>query len=200
MFALSANGDACQLTGLTAGTAAATGFKTENGQTFSVTPASATATAADLPTGWEWTKPAGTLTQFGSINKLVLSLLPLVIVVGFMATSFINLYSNRSSGGMGIANAIKGEVGALVIALIAIFVSPIGLDYIASSSQVVSDGTVTITNQFASIMSLLFGFMPVGMTLGIIGLIGWRGYSAYRGLRSGKGAGKAAGKPAGGML
>ena len=124
--------------------------------------------------------------------------MPLVIVVGFMATSFINLYTNRSSGGMGIANAIKGEVGTLVIALIAIFVSPIGLDYIASSSQVVSDGTVTITNQFASIMSLLFGFMPVGMTLGIISLIGWRGYSAYKGMRGGKAAGgKAAG---GGML
>ena len=143
----------------------------------------------DLGSDWAWTTPADTLTQFGSINKLVLSLLPLVIVVGFMATSFINLYTNRSSGGMGIANAIKAEVGTLVIALIAIFVSPVGLDYIASSSQVVSGGSVTITNQFASIMSLLFGFMPVGMTLGIIGLIGWRGYSAYKGLRGGKAAG-----------
>ena len=179
----------CEITGLTAGAVAATAFHSEDGTGLSLTPASETATTVDLGSDWAWTIPADTLTQFGSINKLVLSLLPLVIVVGFMATSFINLYTNRSSGGMGIANAIKSEVGTLVIALIAIFVSPIGLDYIASSSQVVSGGSVTITNQFASIMSLLFGFMPVGMTLGIIGLIGWRGYSAYKGLGGGKAAG-----------
>ena len=46
---------------------------------------------------------------------------------------------------MGIANAIKGEVSMLVITLIVIFVSPIALDYIGSSSEVVSDGHLTVT-------------------------------------------------------
>ena len=86
---------------------------------------------------------------------------------------------------MGIANAIKGEVSMLVIALIVIFVSPIALDYIGSSSEVVSDGHLTVTGQFNQIMEILYGFMPVGLVLSIVGMIGYRGYSAVQGMRSG---------------
>ena len=136
--------------------------------------------------GGVWTTPAKTLTKFGGINKLVLSLLPLVVVVGFMSTSFMSLYSNRS-GGQSVGNTIKAEVGALVIALIAIFVSPIALDYIATSSVVISDGQLSSTKEFGLIMELLFGFMPVGLTLGIIALVGWRGQKAYSGMKGGGG-------------
>ena len=96
-----------------------------------------------------------------------MSLLPLIVVVGFMATSFISLYNNQQGGGMGIANAIKGEASMPVIALIVIFVSPIALDYIGS------------------IMEILFGFMPVGLVRSIVGMIGYRGYSAVQGMRGG---------------
>ena len=136
--------------------------------------------------GYTTVTPAETLTKFGGINKLVLSLLPLVVVVGFMSTSFMSLYANRS-GGQSVGNTIKAEVGALVIALIAIFISPIALDYIATSSVVVSDGQLTSTKEFGLIMELLFGFMPVGLTLGIIALVGWRGTKAYSGMKGGGG-------------
>ena len=152
--------------------------------TESNTPVSGTAAAAGF--GGDWITPAETLTKFGGINRLVLSLLPLVVVVGFMSTSFMSLYANRSSG-QSVGNTIKAEVGALVIALIAIFVSPIALDYIATSSVVISDGQLTSTKEFGLIMELLFGFMPVGLTLGIIALVGWRGTKAYSGMKGGGG-------------
>ena len=136
-----------------------------------------------------WVTPHAALVEFGSINKLVLSLLPLVIVVGFMGTSFVSLYRNRNAGGGGIANAIKTEVGTLIVALIAIFVSPIALDFIGSASEVVTGETLNNTLTFGDIMELLFGFMPVGITLGIIALIGWRGYQSYKDMRGGSGGG-----------
>ena len=178
---LVSSGDITSLTETTCKAAVSSGvaYTTESN-----TPVSGTAAAAGF--GGDWITPAATLTKFGGINKLVLSLLPLVVVVGFMSTSFMSLYSNRS-GGQSVGNTIKAEVGALVIALIAIFVSPIALDYIATSSVVISDGQLTSTKEFGLIMELLFGFMPVGLTLGIIALVGWRGTKAYSGMKGGGG-------------
>ena len=61
--------------------------------------------------------------------------------------------------------------------------SPIALDFIASSSTVITDEGLTVTKSFGAIMELLFGFMSVGMVPGIISLVGWRGWSAYQGMR-----------------
>ena len=139
--------------------------------------------------GSVWVPPNENLNQFASINRLVLSLLPLVIVVGFMSTSFMSIYQNRNSAAGGIAAALKAEITVLIVALIAIFVSPIALDYIGSSAEVVSGGTLSNTSQFGEIMELLFGFMPVGLVLGIIGMIGWRAKSSYGNMRGQGGGG-----------
>ena len=199
-------GDTCTIpiagsytgTATAAGTASLTAnLKTENGTSIGVTRSEtvasgatgAIASADTEVTGYTQVSPHAALVEFGSINKLVLSLLPLVIVVGFMGTSFVSLYRNRNSGGGGIANAIKVEVGTLIVALIAIFVSPIALDFIGSASQVVTGETLNNTLTFGDIMELLFGFMPVGITLGIIALIGWRGYQSYKDMRGGSSGG-----------
>ena len=183
-LAATASGTTCSTTAVTT-TVDSQAFRDEGGATRATGPATAGAFAASEIAGTTWNIPPVTLARFGAINKLVLSLLPLIVVVGFMATSFISLYNNQQGGGMGIANAIKGEVSMLVIALIVIFVSPIALDYIGSTSEVVSDGHLTVTGQFDSIMEILFGFMPVGLVLSIVGMIGYRGYSAVQGMRSG---------------
>ena len=44
---------------------------------------------------------------------------------------------------------------------------------------------VVVTGQFDSIMEILFGFMPVGLVLSIVGMIGYRGYNAVQGMRGG---------------
>ena len=205
MLTLTTGGSACSinvggsvptLSGASSGSSAVVyiTMETENGTTITATgpnvnvaAAAGTFTNETAPiAGYTTVTPAETLTKFGGINRLVLSLLPLVVVVGFMSTSFMSLYSNRS-GGQSVGNTIKAEVGALVIALIAIFVSPIALDYIATSSVVISDGQLTSTKEFGLIMELLFGFMPVGLTLGIIALVGWRGTKAYSGMKGGGG-------------
>ena len=165
-LAATASGTTCSTTAVTT-TVDSQAFRDEGGATRATGPATAGAFAASEIAGTTWNIPPVTLARFGAINKLLLSLLPLIVVVGFMATSFISLYNNQQGGGMGIANAIKGDVSMLVIALIVIFVSPIALDYIGS------------------IMEILFGFMPVGLVLSIVGMIGYRGYSAVQGMRGG---------------
>lgn len=189
-YSVTKSGTACVVTAAV-GTdiLASTGynFETEDGLLVTGTSSATAATAAiPLPTSWQWMTPTATLVRFGAINKLVLSLLPLVIVVGFMGTAFVSLYTNRNAGGSGIANAIKVEITTLVITLIAIFVSPIALDFISSSSTVITEEGLTVTRSFGTIMDLLFGFMPVGIVLGIIAMVGWRGYSAYKGMSGGK--------------
>ena len=149
----------------------------------------ASTAAGKIIAGSVWVPPNENLNQFASINRLVLSLLPLVIVVGFMSTSFMSIYQNRNSAAGGIAAALKAEITVLIVALIAIFVSPIALDYIGSSAEVVSGETLSNTGQFGEIMELLFGFMPVGLVLGIIGMIGWRAKSSYGNMRGNSGGG-----------
>ena len=163
----------------------------EGGKTVVATHSSRTTTAPTslALTGYKPVTPNENLNQFGSINRLVLSLLPLVIVVGFMSTSFMSIYQNRNSAAGGIAMALKAEITVLIVALIAIFVSPIALDYIGSSAAVVSGDTLSNTGQFGEIMVLLFGFMPVGLVLGIIGMIGWRAKSSYGNMRGNSGGG-----------
>ena len=126
-----------------------------------------------------WVNPSPTLSRFGSINRTVISILPLVVVIGFMASA--GLSGLTGSGQIG--SIIKGEVGALIFVLIAISLGPVIFDTLGDASQVVDGDTLSVTKEFGSIQTLILGFVPVIFVLGIIALVGYRGYGAYSSMR-----------------
>ena len=140
------------------------------------------AIASNEVTSGTWITPSPTLSRFGSINRTVISILPLVVVIGFMASA--GLSGLTGSGQIGAI--IKGEVGALIFVLIAISLGPVIFDTLGDASQVVDGDTLSVTKEFGSIQTLILGFVPVIFVLGIIAMVGYRGYGAYSTLR-GKG-------------
>ena len=157
-------------------TTSATGLLTEDSTSVSV--------ASNEITGGTWISPSTTLSRFGSINRTVISILPLVVVIGFMASAGLSgLTGSGSIGGI-----IKGEVGALIFVLIAISLGPVIFDTLGDASMVVEGDTLSVTKEFGSIQTLILGFVPVIFVLGIIAMVGYRGYGAYSSMR-GRGAG-----------
>ena len=162
--------------GCTVATGVTTGALTENDTSVTV--------ASDAITGGTWVTPGTTLARFGSINRTVISILPLVVVIGFMASAGLSGLAGRGN----IGAIIKGEVGALIFVLIAISLGPVIFDTLGDAAMVVDGDTLTVTKEFGSIQTLILGFVPVIFVLGIIALVGYRGYGAYGALR-GRGSG-----------
>ena len=175
-----AAGSACQTSALTGATG--TNWATEDDTAVSL--AAAPTAAQDIPNS-VWVKPSSTLSRFGSINRTVISILPLVVVIGFMASAGLSgLTGSGSIGGI-----IKGEVGALIFVLIAISLGPVIFDTLGSASQVVEGETLSVTKEFGTIQTLILGFVPVVFVLGIIAMVGYRGYGAYSSMMRGRGSG-----------
>ncbi len=141
------------------------------------------AIASNEVTSGTWITPSPTLSRFGSINRTVISILPLVVVIGFMASA--GLSGLTGSGQIG--GIIRGEVGALIFVLIAISLGPVIFDTLGDASEVVDGDTLSVTKEFGSIQTLILGFVPVIFTLGIIALVGYRAHGAYRSMRGGSG-------------
>ena len=155
---------------------------TDNGSYLTENDSSVTVASATI-TGGTWVTPSPTLARFGSINRTVISILPLVVVIGFMASA--GLSGLTGSGQIG--SIIKGEVGALIFVLIAISLGPIIFDVLGDASEVVDGDTLSVTKEFGSIQTLILGFVPVIFVLGIIALVSYRGYGAYKSMRGGGG-------------
>ena len=141
------------------------------------------AIAGNEITGGAWITPSQTLSRFGSINRTVISILPLVVVIGFMASAGLSGLAGQGN----IGSIIKGEVGALIFVLIAISLGPVIFDTLGDASMVVEGDTLTVTKEFGSIQTLILGFVPVIFTLGIIALVGYRATGAYRSMKGGSG-------------
>ena len=114
------------------------------------------AVASNEITGGKWITPSPTLSRFGSINKTVISILPLVTVIGFMASA--GLSGLTGSGQIG--GIIRGEVGALIFVLIAISLGPVIFDTLGDASEVVDGDTLSVTKEFGSIQTLILGLRP----------------------------------------
>ena len=152
-------------------TTSATGLLTEDETSVTV--------SSNEITGGTWISPSTTLSRFGSINRTVISILPLVVVIGFMASA--GLSGLTGSGQIG--SIIRGEVGALIFVLIAISLGPVIFDTLGDASQVVDGDTLSVTKEFGSIQTLILGFVPVIFVLGIIAMVGYRAYGSYGALK-----------------
>ena len=173
--------DACQVS-IAVAAAGSTALFNEDGASVGSAGGTTAITSYDIPS-CTFVQPQGITKQFGSINKLLVSLVPLMLVVAFIASSWSALHGYAKGEGA-ISKAVATEVGALVLAMVGIFLAPTFLDFANNAMEVTATGQLTSTNQFATIISLIFGILPLGYTIGIIYLATKKGMNAIGGMRS----------------
>ena len=145
----------------------------DNGSEFTVTTA-ATAQAIPSLQGTAPVNPPPVLTQFSSINRLLIQLLPLLLVISFIGSGVMS--GMNISGGGNIQSAIKYEVMILIIALVGVNLAPTLFEFIAGAASTTSGG-LSVTGQFSGIIDLIFGILPILITIGLMSLVSYRTYS-----------------------
>ena len=145
----------------------------DNGSEFAIATA-ATAQAIPSLKGTAPVDPPSVLTQFASINRLLIQLLPLLLVISFIGSGVMS--GMQISGGGNIQSAIKYEVMILIIALVGVNLAPTLFEFIAGAASV-TDGGMSVTGQFSGIIDLIFGILPILITIGLMSLVSYRTYS-----------------------
>ena len=122
------------------------------------------------------------LSQFGTINRLVLGILPLLLLL----TSFAYGALLVTGTGENISDSVKAEVGGLVVLQIVTSFLPSILQFLVTASGA-TDGQYGVTSDFGGIIDIIFGVIPIVMVVAIIALIGQRIYreASDRGMMSG---------------
>jgi membrane protein YdbS with pleckstrin-like domain len=167
-------------------TVTSTGTCTRTGSGTALTCDADTATTAELPSStWMWFSPSKVVTRFGTINQLLASILPLMLAVGFLSTGY--LAGRRLSGGMNMMQSIGMEVMFLVVAIVAVFLTPTLIGFLQEAGAV-TEGGLSVTSKFGAIIDLVLAVIPLVFTVAVMGIT----------LKSGAGALK--GKGGGGMM
>ena len=152
----------------------------ENGQTLPT--AEATATSIVI-TGGVWSPVPEQLERFASLNRLMAEIIPLLVVVGFVSTAYL-VTGRINQGSESIGNAIKNEIGALVLSLVGIYLLPVFTDFVVDAAST-NDGGLTVTGRFGSLGDLIFSILPLLLTVGIATLMTHKAMGANK-MRSGQ--------------
>ena len=154
-----------------------------------VTGGTAVVASTALP-GSTWVPRPSLFNQFGPINNLLAELVPLLIVLGFVGIIGANLFTYARSETSSLVNVVGTEVLMLVMLMVAVNLATPFLSAVVNAAGY-NDGTLTSTQQFSAITELVFALIPLGYSIAILGLIGWRGLSAVKGVRGSMGGGQA---------
>lgn len=126
----------------------------------------------------QWATPDNILTRFGNINKLVISLAPLLIVVG-MLTMAASLGLQAATGIGNLGASIIDQVVGLAVALVAVNMAPSFFDGVVTASTV-HGGQFSVTAFFGAIQNIIMGLIPLIAVLGFVGYLVIRGYFVGR--------------------
>ena len=148
----------------------------DNGEevTLSATVAVGTATNAAVNatlTGYTKRDVASILNQFGTINRLVLGILPLLLILASFAYGALLVTGTGES----ISKSVKGEIAGLVLLQITTAFLPSILQFLVTASGA-TGGQYGVTNDFGGIINIVFGVIPIVMVVALIALIGQRIY------------------------
>ena len=157
--AVTAKGATCAVT---AGTGS---WYTEDGVLVTIT------SADTMPTGWSWKVTPSFLGAFGTIVLLVISLVPLMLSVGFIGMAFRVVKQGTQSGMSGsgvITGGVMRDVGLMLIAVVAVFVAAPFMGAVESAAGVTTAGNLDSADQFSVITKLAYSILPLGYAVGII--------------------------------
>ena len=163
-----AAGAACTATATDVTNAVA--LKLDNGEQKTLATAGEVATT-DAPAGYKVRTVAPILNQFGTINRLVLGILPLLLILASFAYGALLVTGTGES----ISKSVKGEIAGLVLLQITTAFLPSILQFLVTASGA-TGGQYGVTNDFGGIINIVFGVIPIVMVVALIALIGQRIY------------------------
>ena len=131
-----------------------------------------TGTAVTLTSGHKWVTPSAILSVYSGISTLVLSILPIVSVVGFLGVSANNIYSYVKGGAGAIQMVVVRSISGLIITIVGIYLAPTIMDFANDVYLVSTDGRYGIMAQFGTIIKLVLGFFPVVYNAGLLAMFG----------------------------
>ena len=139
-------------------------------------------TAADLA-GYKWVRVPSLFEQFNSLNTTIISLLPVVVVAGYVILAGVGLA--RTTGGMReMGKTVLTSVGGLVSSVVLMYLLPVIVTFIVDAGSVVASGQYQVNNEFGSISTLLFSIMPTLLVVSIIGIYAGAGIVQAGGMKT----------------
>ena len=181
------DGDGCQFALTVAAGDSVVRIIGENGQALGTTVDGTTGLSI---TGGVWSPVPEQLERFASLNRLMAEIIPLLVVVGFVSTAYL-VTGRINQGSESIGNAIKNEIGALVLSLVGIYLLPVFTDFVVDAAST-NDGGLTVTGRFGSLGDLIFSILPLLLTVGIATLMTRKAMGANK-MRTGRHAAQMAG-------
>ena len=131
---------------------------------------------------YEWIEVADILKRFSGINKLLLTIIPVISIAGFLGISGAKLYS-YGKGASNIGSALTTSIITLVAIVIALVIAGPVIGSLVEANLVVESGQYQINSVFGNIVTLLFAMIPIIYIAGLVTLVGLQAKSPLMGGR-----------------
>ena len=151
------DGDPFKITAITAG--AVTGLTTTEIQT-----------TGTVPSGWSWRAPLKITQELGGLSTTLVDFMPLLVTVGFLASIWgaIGVHMMDGNEGVkGLTTMLGAKIAMLVILFAAVRLAPTLVE--EANSTLLGLSVYSITFEYDTLQDLMFGFVPIIVTIGIIG-------------------------------
>jgi len=169
-------------------TSSSPGYSAITPQTNAIT--ASTKAAIGSQNNAAWVRASAITERFEPIIDLLISLMPLMLVISFLASAWGALYGYSGGGGDGgIKSAVGGETLVLVALMVAVYLAPSFLEFANSALGIVDAGIYGNTSRFQSITRLIFEILPLGFTVAILAMASYRGYKTVNRVRESRGMG-----------
>ena len=153
---------------------------TEDGDPFKITAITGAATTGltnaeiastgTMPSGWSWRAPLEITQELGGLSTTLVNFMPLLVTVGFLASIWgaIGVHMMDGNEGIkGLTTMLGAKIAMLVILFAVVRLAPTLVE--EANSTLLGLRVFSITFEYDGLQALMFGFVPIIVTLGIIG-------------------------------
>ena len=153
---------------------------TEEGDPFKITAITSTvetgltnaeiAATGTMPSGWSWRAPLKITQELGGLSTTLVDFMPLLVTVGFLASIWGAIGVHMMDGNDGI-KGLTGMLGAKIALLVILFavvrLAPTLVE--EANATLLGLSVYSITFEYDTLQDLMFGFVPIIVTIGIMG-------------------------------
>ena len=143
----------------------------EDGDQITLTRAAAAVTIVDADVEGTWTPPLKITQELGGLSATLVGFMPLLVTVGFLASIWgaigVHMMDSGNVGLKGLTTMMGAKIGMLVVLFAAVKLAPTLVD--EANTTLMGLSAFSITFDYDSLQDLMFGFIPIVVTLGIVG-------------------------------
>lgn len=123
-----------------------------------------------FPSGWTWRAPLEITQELGGLSTTLVNFMPLLVTVGFLASIWgaIGVHMMDGNEGIkGLTTMLGAKIAMLVILFAAVRLAPTLVE--EANATFLGLSVFSITFEYDTLQALMFGFVPIIVTIGIIG-------------------------------